>query len=1667
MRRSRMLLFLIALGLVTVWAGTMSVGGAGGIPPRLWAVSQEGLPDILASAHGAGNYVIAGKHGVIYTTSRGERVNPAAGARDIRGIVFGEGQFVAVGAGREGIAPSPVILMSSNGGATWTERAAPPGSETLNAIAHGSGLFVAVGDGGHIITSPNGIIWTARTSGTSEQLLGVAWGEVFVALGSNRTVLTSSDGATWTPQTAPLGMGLLLNAVAHDGTQFVAVGSGQAIMTSPDGVTWTQQSVPNNIPAQSFHAVAVGDGTIVVVGDNRIYASLDGAVWAQVSGGPSIPSNGVGRLHRTVTFGPPGFVTLGLGGSVFVSADGSSWSSTTGTHAREWNDVAFGNAQFCAVGWSGAIASSSDGVDFTNRSGPLDFNVFASAIAWGEGPGRFVVVSGFNARIHASSDCVSFETVSHGDGFTPETGITGSLFDVVYGAEDDLFVAVGQEETGVGTGLFVPLVATSPDGLTWTQQDTGVPGDSNRLFDTVGYGAGRFVATGFDSADGTPLLYTSEDGIVWTARLNSFDNREYVDDILYANGVFVKVGDRIWTSADGITWTLRQDYDPTSLQFQGVAFGDGRFVAVKELGKIFVSRDGETWEEHSGATPRDQRGIAFSESLHRFVVVGESIILRTNDPVLSFDPASYDVTEGTPVRNVTVTRMGSLAGALSVDYATSDGTAFAGQDYTGKSARLTLPGGQPTTTIAIPILNDAFDEAPGETFTVTLSNPSAGVFLGPADVADVNIQDNDQAGILELGVESLKVTEGKGPVTLKIPVSRTGPAPLAGGVGVTFTTFAGTAFPGEDYTELTQTLTFPAGVSTVNANVTILPDAIDENDEVFGVRILAPSEGADLGERTTAVVTLVDDDSGGSFQFLATTYSGTEGVGSGQVLVKVQRTGGLAAASVDLSIESRTATIGDDFTLATGQLNFASGQTTTTVTLTVLNDVLGEGPETVTLELDNPTGGASIGARSTTVVTINDNEPSLQFALSTYAVMESAGSVKVTVSRTAGPGPVTVDCGVTGGNAVSPDDFGPVSGSLSFATNELSKVLTIPIVNDGEGEGVETFVLGLSNPGGASIGARSSTTVSINDNEPSVQFALAAYSVAESAGSVKVTVSRTPAPGPVTVDYGVIGGDAVSPDDFGPTAGSLSFAANELSKMLTIPIVNDGDGEGVETFVLGLSNPGGAYIGARSSTTVSINDNEPSVQFAYAAYTAPESAGTVKVTVTRTPGPGPVTVDYGVIGGTADESDDFGPVSGSLAFATNELSKVLTIPLVNDAEGEGNENFVLGFSNPGGASIGARSTTTVTITDNEPSVKLSLASYGPVSEAVATHVAAFQVMRVGNPAVPFTVEYRTSDGTAEAPDDYTPTSGTLAFAANQVKQIVNVTLIDDDDAEISETIRVILENPVGASLGSGAEAVLNVTSNDAPGTIALTPTTSSVVEPEDGSGILVPLMVKRTGKAPLAAISVNVLLTPFTSTATDGADFAFTPGTLDFAAGETEKSFDVEILGDVTGCEGLETVALSIQGLGSLPPVVSSGQAVVGIVDRSLSFLGPLSATGTLSTTGPKGTCTWQDTWTGTVLLNFSCPGGAGNVATVRGMHLLDQGVPSGPGLVCLNSSEQLLFSIPLDDDGTDFHGALGGNTSVTIEGSRSGTTASGTLTFAFTGSSTGDSAGTFTAQKQ
>jgi hypothetical protein len=100
---------------------------------------------------------------------------------------------------------------------------------------------VAVGKDGTILTSPDGVSWTARTSGTSKSLSGVAYGNgTFVAVGGGGAILTSPDGVSWTARTSGTSKGL--SGVAYGNGLFVAVGGGGAILTSPDGVTWTQRT---------------------------------------------------------------------------------------------------------------------------------------------------------------------------------------------------------------------------------------------------------------------------------------------------------------------------------------------------------------------------------------------------------------------------------------------------------------------------------------------------------------------------------------------------------------------------------------------------------------------------------------------------------------------------------------------------------------------------------------------------------------------------------------------------------------------------------------------------------------------------------------------------------------------------------------------------------------------------------------------------------------------------------------------------------------------------------------------------------------------------------------------------------------------------------------------------------------------------------------------------------------------------------------------------------------------------------------------------------------------------------------------------------------------------------------------------------------------------------
>lgn len=121
-----------------------------------------------------------------------------------------------------------------------------------------------------------------------------------------------------------------------------------------------------------------------------------------------------------------------------------------------------------------------------------------------------------------------------------------------------------------------------------------------------------------------------------------------------------------------------------------------------------------------------------------------------------------------------------------------------------------------------------------------------------------------------------------------------------------------------------------------------------------------------------------------------------------------------------------------------------------------------------------------------------------------------------------------------------------------------------------------------------------------------------------------------------------------------------------------------------------------------NEATLTVNALVASVQFSAATFSASEGAGSVNITVTRTTSTTTdVFVDFAGVGGTASERSDFETLVGTLHFAPNETSKVLTVLLNEDGFVEGNETVNLSLTNVRGGALGSPATATLTITDND------------------------------------------------------------------------------------------------------------------------------------------------------------------------------------------------------------------------------------------------------------------------------------------------------------------------------------------------------------------------------
>ncbi|MDZ4781733.1 MAG: Calx-beta domain-containing protein [Planctomycetia bacterium] len=299
--------------------------------------------------------------------------------------------------------------------------------------------------------------------------------------------------------------------------------------------------------------------------------------------------------------------------------------------------------------------------------------------------------------------------------------------------------------------------------------------------------------------------------------------------------------------------------------------------------------------------------------------------------------------------------------------------------------------------------------------------------------------------------------------------------------------------------------------------------------------------------------------------------------------------------TVNYATDNVTATAGTDYTLTSGTLTFAIGETSKTISVPIVGDTTDEPNETFELDLSAPVNATLADAQATGTITDDDPLPTVSIAGTTVTEGDS-GTVNATLTVTlSNPSSqaVTVAYQSQNGTATAPGDYTTTSGTLTFAAGETSKTISVPIAVDAATESSEAFTVVLSAPTNSTLGTATGTVTITDDDGPgALQFSATSYTVDEAAGTVTITVTRTggDAAG-VTVQYATSNGAATAGSDYTTASATLTFAAGETQKTLTVPILVDAVLEQEETFTLTLSAPGGGgTLGTPSTATVRITE---------------------------------------------------------------------------------------------------------------------------------------------------------------------------------------------------------------------------------------------------------------------------------------------------------------------------------------------------------------------------------------------------------------------------------------------------------------------------------------------
>jgi large repetitive protein len=334
------------------------------------------------------------------------------------------------------------------------------------------------------------------------------------------------------------------------------------------------------------------------------------------------------------------------------------------------------------------------------------------------------------------------------------------------------------------------------------------------------------------------------------------------------------------------------------------------------------------------------------------------------------------------------------------------------------------------------------------------------------------------------------------------------------------------------------------------------------------------------------------------------------------------------------------------------------------------------------------------------------------------------------------------------------------------------------------------------------------------------------------------------------------------------------------------------------------------------------------------------SSGTVAATFEVTlnePSEDEVTVEFATSDETATAPADYEAATDRLTFAPGDESEDVAVLVNGDALDEANETFTVDLSDPVNAEI-QKGEGKGTITDDDPQPALSIGDATVTEGDTGTVDATFTVTLAPISGRPVTVDYATADGSATAEADYGAVSETLTFAPGQTATTVTVPVNGDLSDESNETFTVGLSGEENASITDGS-GLGTITDDDDP-----LPTLSIDDAPvtEGNAGT-----TEATFTVTLSSGTEDVVTVDYATAdgSAGGLDYEAASGTLTFAAGDTEETVTVNVIGDAldeddetftVGLSGEENATIADgSGLGTITddddpqPALSIGDATV------------------------------------------------------------------------------------------------------------------------------------------